>query len=309
MIPRNFSTMRSVLDLKPECSAQKIRDDLPANVPKGGLYFHGQYKNDQLEYPLVTVVTVEKNAAEGLEGTILSVLNQDYPNIEYIVVDGASQQETLNCIRKYEDALDVWISQPDTGFYQGLNNAIRMANGQYLHVLNADDFYLDRRTVSRFVKAFQKTECDLAYCDTLMVDRENGGGWIRYSQLTRFHLANGGFPQQAFFYRKSLFDKFGMFDESFRVVGDYDFLLKAIIKHNVPKFYLNAPLVVFIKGGMSEKPNEEERLKAVSRYYSRWELRLFTRKWFRKCFDSVDCKYRIRPFEWFVRKIFHLWTT
>src|SRR4030095_182406 len=99
------------------------------------------------EYPLVTIVTIEKNAGAGLEDTILSVLDQDYPNIEYIVVDGVSHQATLNCIQKFEDALDVWSSQPDTGFYQGLNKAIRMASGQYLHVLNADDFYLDRRTV------------------------------------------------------------------------------------------------------------------------------------------------------------------
>lgn len=308
-LSQDFSTTRLLAET-PKGSDEVLsrRNSLSPKTLRGGLYFHQRFKTDHPEYPLVTVITVEKNAETKLEDTIQSVLDQDYPNIEYMIVDGDSSEKTINLIRKYEDYVDLWISEPDTGFYNAMNKGVLLAAGEFIHVLNADDLYLDKKTVSRFVRAFQKTHSDLVYCDTLILDRELGGGWIRYSQLTRFHLANGGFAQQAFFYRKTLFERIGLFDESFRIAGDYEFLMRAVLQHNVPKFYLNGPLIIFARGGITAKPHDE-RLKALSRYYSRWELWLFTRKWFRMWFNSVDYFYRIGRFEWFVRKLFHLWTT
>jgi glycosyltransferase involved in cell wall biosynthesis len=306
---RDFSTTRMLVSSKPESGPNDQRDQFSANELQGGLFRQGGFKNTNPEFPLVSVLTIERDAGSGLEDTIESVLNQDYPNVEYIIIDGASKNETLDRIRKYDHCIDFWISQPDTGFYNGLNKAIGMANGDLIHVLNADDLYIDRRTISRFVAAFQKTNADLIYCDTLVLNREEAKGWIRYSQLTRFHLANSGFAQQSFFYRKKLFDRIGLFDDDFTIAADYEFLLRAVLRHKVPKVYLNAPLIIFARGGMSATPHPEEKMKALSRYYSRFELWLFTRKWFQKCFNDVDCIYRIGPLEWLVRKIFHLWTS
>ncbi len=305
----DLSTTRLLVE-SPKDSSKAIhrRNSLSPKTLRGGLYFHHRFKSDHPEYPLVTVITAEKDAETKIEDTIHSVLHQDYPNIEYIIVDGNSSEKTIELIRKYEDYVDLWISETDTGFYNAINKGILLAEGEYIHVLNADDLYLDNKTVSRFVRAFQKTQSDLVYCDTLIFDREQGGGWIRYSQLTRFHLANGGFAQQAFFYRKTLFDRIGLFDESFRIAGDYEFLMRAVLQNNVRKYYLSGPQIIFARGGISAKPHNE-RMKALAPYYSRWELWLFTRIWFRMCFNSVDYFYRIGRFEWFIRKIFHLWTT
>src|SRR5574342_808175 len=108
---------------------------------EGGLRAKGFLRKSSAENPLVSVITVVYNGARHLEQTLLSVINQGYGNIEYIVVDGGSVDGTLDIIGKYEDRIDYWVSEPDDGTYDAMNKGIELAHGELIGLLNSDDYY------------------------------------------------------------------------------------------------------------------------------------------------------------------------
>ena len=111
---------------------------------EGGLRLQGKYKENLPHAPLLTIITVVYNAEQVLEQTILSVLEQDYANVEYIIIDGASSDGTLDIIKKYENAIDYYISEPDDGIYYAMNKGIALASGQAINFMNAGDYFLRR---------------------------------------------------------------------------------------------------------------------------------------------------------------------
>src|SRR3990172_7180600 len=118
-----------------------MRPDLKS---EGGLRTKGIYRKSQEERPLISVITVVYNGAKYIEQTIQSVINQTYDNIEYIIVDGASTDNTLKIINKYEDRIDYWISEADSGLWNAMNKGVRLATGDILNFLNSDDFYITK---------------------------------------------------------------------------------------------------------------------------------------------------------------------
>ena len=119
----------------------------------GGLRKQGYFKKSGDKKPLVTVVTVVYNGVEFLEGTILSVINQTYDNVEYIIVDGGSTDGTLDIIRKYEGAIDYWVSESDKGIYDAMNKGISLGSGEWINFMNAGDFFFSLDTIKDIYSA------------------------------------------------------------------------------------------------------------------------------------------------------------
>ena len=121
-----------------------------------------------MEKPKISVITVCFNAAHVLEKTIISVVNQTYPNVEYIVVDGGSNDGTLDIIKKYETQIDKWISEPDNGIFDAMNKGIRMASGEWLNMMNAGDFFFSKESLSEVFSEDIPESAKFLYSDSEM---------------------------------------------------------------------------------------------------------------------------------------------
>lgn len=175
--------------------------------------------------PLVTIVTPSFNQAEFLERTILSVVEQDYPNIEYIIIDGGSTDGSLDIIRKYENRIETWISEPDLGQTDAINKGFGMGHGQILAWLNSDDTY-NPGAVTEAVQ-FLKMHGDvgLIYGEANFIDADDGIiGKFPAAQTDRSRLLRGyvHIPQQSAFFLADLWKQVGPLDTSFFFAMDYD---------------------------------------------------------------------------------------
>ncbi|TVR02186.1 MAG: glycosyltransferase, partial [Desulfovibrionales bacterium] len=138
---------------------------------QGGLRTQGLFKHSLPDKPLITVITVVLNGAKHLEETILSVLNQTYDNVEYIIIDGGSTDETLDIIRKYEHAIDYWVSEKDEGIYDAMNKGIKCATGEVVGIINADDYY-HANSLESISKAFESSEKIIYFGRLLYIDTD-----------------------------------------------------------------------------------------------------------------------------------------
>jgi glycosyltransferase involved in cell wall biosynthesis len=264
----------------------------------GGLRKVGYGKKDHDENPLISVITVVKNSAGTIRETMESVIRQTYLNIEFLVIDGGSDDGTLGIIREYNDAIDLWISGNDKGIYDAMNKALDLAQGRYVHFLNADDHYLHSRAIEIVMDTFSASRSRWVHTNILMLDKWKGRGWIRYSNVSKYYYIFKGIPQQAFFFEKKLYDEYGCFDPALRVVGDLDFLLRIMLKHHIPGRYLNMPAVVFDKSGISgnmerKRPEREEVLR---KYFPSWTFWLVKNKFFAWLLTNNETHSRKKSF-------------
>jgi len=243
-----------------------------------------EFKSDHPSLPLISVITVVKNGAETLRATLESVYAQTYSNIELLVIDGGSDDGTLNILKEHDDRIDLWISEPDGGIYDAMNKALDMASGKYVHFLNADDHYTFSRVLELVMEAFQKHRPRFVHTNVLMLNDRKGFGWVRHSNVSRYYYLFKGMPQQAFFYEKSIFDDLGKFDTSYPVVADLEFLLRMTMKHGVRGRYLNTPAVVFLSGGVSGdmKRKKQQREEVLRKYFPGWALIFLRNKLFER---------------------------
>lgn len=162
----NYSTTQSLIHEKPSCFEMPVNGMAPLlkipdsdkKIAEGGLRLRGLYKTGSKEKPLVSVVTVVYNGARYLEDTIKSVIEQTYGNVEYIIVDGGSQDGTLDIIKKYEHVIDYWVSEPDKGMYDGLSKGFQVVSGEVMAYLNAGDLYVNT-ALDAVVSIFKQTGC------------------------------------------------------------------------------------------------------------------------------------------------------
>lgn len=209
--------------------------------------------------PRISIVTTVRNGILTIERTIQSVLNQSYRNIQYIIIDGGSTDGTIEVIKKYESKIDVWISEPDSGIYDGFNKGISRANGQYVCILNSDDF-LYAYTIERLVKNIphQGFEGKLPIIHANMslimktgheisVYRHNHNAY-----KNRFYSMPVNHP--ATFVPLSVYEQIGNFDSSFRIAGDYDFILRAF-RRGIKFLHIDETLVCMQTGGASSLRN------------------------------------------------------
>ena len=184
--------------------------------------------DDAQRYPKLTVITPSYNQAAFLERTILSVLNQGYPNLEYMIVDGGSNDGSVEIIKKYEKYLSWWVSEKDRGQVHAINKALERATGEYISFQNSDDVYFPG-TFTRFGKAALKYPVDILYGDLYMITTDDEVTEILKTTSYNFDcqiLEGMQIHNQSLFFKRLLVEKYGMFDESFRFAFDYDFITR-----------------------------------------------------------------------------------
>jgi glycosyltransferase involved in cell wall biosynthesis len=212
----------------------------------GGLRTRGLYKAEGAE-PIVTVITIVYNCAASIEETMLSVLNQTYSNIEYIVIDGGSTDGTVDVIRKYGHALDYWSSEPDRGIYDAINKGVRGSTGQWLNCMNVKDAFATQDTIQIVVDKYLHRGARFIYSDVLLTNGEKGQSNLplRESDHTR-NLIN----HQASVYQKSLHREYGLYVVA-RGMTISDYLFFCVIDK---KFFLKAdePIAKYDMTGISD---------------------------------------------------------
>lgn len=200
--------------------------------------------------PLVTVITVVLNAEKFVEQTIRSVIGQTYDNIEYIVIDGASTDGTLNVIRRHEESIDCWISEPDKGIYDAINKGISRAHGEFINVLNAGDYYSRPTVVSDYINLLsQHPQTSWAYAPVLIQDER---GVISENRHIVFGMSryDRDICHQSMFYKKELHSIVGLYNIGFPYAADRHFILKIRALKKYEPVVLKEPSIVFRLGGV-----------------------------------------------------------
>lgn len=257
----------------------------------------------------VSIITACFNSEKTIEDTIRSVAMQTYKNIEYIVVDGASTDETLNIINKYGSVITKLISEPDTGVYNAMNKGIQASTGDLLFFLNADDVFINEHVVQQFAEFALNTQTGLILGNIVALDRINGRVFhVTQEYVDKFKLINAFLCHPAMFFKKELFDKYGLYNEKYKIVSDYEWYVKYFVKFEGDFAYLNKPVSIFDMSGVSsEEKNKEfhqkERDEVLEKYFTSFELK--TVKLMAKIFPRKINKFKFRkklPFNKFYKR-------
>ena len=207
--------------------------------------------NKKNRKPLVSIITVSYNSEKYIQDTLKSVINQSYDNIEYIIIDGGSTDNTLDIIRKYEPIFNgklKWISEADNGIYEAMNKGLNKTKGDIISFLNSDDIYAYDKVLKDVIEVFQQEKCDACYGNIAMVKRDN------LNKISRLWITNpnsyfskpkfGWIPAHpSFFAKKNLYDKYNGFDTRFEIAADFDLICRFVSKHNIKLSYLNKILI------------------------------------------------------------------
>jgi Glycosyltransferases involved in cell wall biogenesis len=181
----------------------------------------------------ISVITVTFNNKDYIEDCIRSVLEQTYRNLEYIVVDGGSKDGTLDTVKKYENRISNWVSEPDSGIYDAMNKGIRMATEMLLGFCHSDDFYADREVIERVAETFMRYDVQSLYSDLVYVSKDNSRV-IRYWKAGEYRegLIKWGWmpPHPTFFVKKEIYENYGYFNTSFKIAADYEIILRFFSK-------------------------------------------------------------------------------
>jgi len=205
----------------------------------------------------VSVITVCFNAASTIRDTIESVLSQDYPHIEYIIIDGASTDDTVEIVSSYRERISRFISEPDKGIYDAMNKGIKLAEGDIVAILNADDFYVNSKVISKVVEAFKNSKADIVYGDIVIVDPKDTNKVIRYWKAGKYRPGSFKWgwhpPHPAFFVRREVYEEYGAFDLEFKVAADFELMARFMERYRLKSFYLPEVLVKMRSGGNSTR--------------------------------------------------------
>lgn len=206
----------------------------------------------------ISIITVTYNSASTVRYTFDSILSQTYHDIDYIVVDGGSQDGTVDVIKEYEKRFDGrmhWISEKDDGIYDAMNKGIRMAQGEVIGILNSDDFYEDNKVLEDIANIFTTTSTEALFGNLKFVKANNTNKVIRTwigSEYKEGAFLKGWHPAHPTFYvRKEIYDRYGNFDISFAVSADFELMLRFIEKGRIKTHFLNRYIVRMRLGGES----------------------------------------------------------
>ena len=222
----------------------------------------------------VSIVTACLNSDETVEGTVKSVLSQDYKNIEYIIVDGGSTDGTLDILKKYRDRIHKYISEPDNGVYDAMNKGIKLATGDVVGFLNSDDFYADNYVIEKIANVMQSSDVDCCYGNLEYVANNNTYKTVRRwkSQPYQSGLFKKGWhpPHPTFFVKKSIYDKYGCFDINYDIAADYELMLRFLKKYHLKSCHIPDVLIKMRIGGKSNK-NLWQIIKANMECFQAWK--------------------------------------
>lgn len=203
----------------------------------------------------VSIITIVYNGAETIEDAILSVKNQTYPNIEYIIIDGGSTDGTLEIVNKHQDAISLVVSEPDDGEYDADNKGIAASTGDIIGILSADDFYFHEEVIEEIVDTMEEKQVDVVYSDLVFVDRINTNKILRRYNSKNFNarkLAWGGMPAHpTLFVRRKIYEDYGYYNSAYEIAGDFEFIARIFSKNKLRYSYIPKVLVKMRMGGKS----------------------------------------------------------
>lgn len=206
----------------------------------------------------ISIITATYNSADTLRDTMESVLRQTHRDIEYLVIDGASKDNTRDIIQEYEPRFEGkmrWVSEPDKGIYDAMNKGIAMATGEVVGILNSDDFYTSDTVLEQLVSALTSTGADAVYGDIHFVDPDNLSKSVRYyssKSFRRWMMRLGFMPAHPSFYcRREIYERYGAFDCTYKVAADFENLLRLIFVHRIKTCYVPMDCVTMRTGGAS----------------------------------------------------------
>lgn len=209
----------------------------------------------------LSIITINYNNAAGLKKTLDSVALQSCTDFEYIVVDGASTDESVEIIREYEQSIAsslspltshlTWLSEPDTGIYNAMNKGVRLAKGEYTLMLNSGDYLVDEYVIENVLPLLDGT--DIIQGNTIedYINQKIRNRGYGTSNIDFFDVMKGHFLHQASFCRKCLFDKYGYFDESYRMVSDTKFFMICLGRENASFKYIDIDISNYDVSGIS----------------------------------------------------------
>lgn len=219
----------------------------------------------------VSVITVCYNSVVTIEDTIKSVLSQTYENIEYIIIDGNSSDNTLDIINKYSSKIAKIVSEPDKGIYDAMNKGIALASGDIIGLLNSDDCYSNENVIEQIVDEFQQNDPDMVFADLMFINEHNK--ILRYYSAKRFSPNKLKFgimpPHPTLFVKKDIYQKYGDYRLDFKIAADYEIFVRFLLINKLSYSYISTCIVKMMVGGVStnslrsRKINNKETLKAL----------------------------------------------
>lgn len=205
----------------------------------------------------ITIITVVFNGEKTIARTLKSVIAQNHVGVEHIIVDGASTDGTLSVLEKFQKNISKLISEPDKGIYDAMNKGLKLASGEIIGILNADDYYANPNVLKDICHIFESPEIDAVYGNVEYFSSANPEYVIRIYSSAHFHpdkLSIGVMPAHpALFLRKRVYEKYGLFDINYKIAGDFDLIARIFKDGNLKSIYVPRVLTRMQTGGVSNK--------------------------------------------------------
>jgi glycosyltransferase involved in cell wall biosynthesis len=205
----------------------------------------------------ISIITVCFNSVKTIEETIQSVLAQSYSEIEYIIIDGGSCDGTKEVVAKYAHKIAHVISEPDKGIYDAMNKGLKLARGEVIGLLNADDVYANNEVIAKIAKVMNSHSLDACFGDLIYFSSQNPEKIVRYWRSN--HFVRGAFakgwcpPHPTFFVKRDVYTQFGLFDTSYAMGNDVELMMRFLEKHQIQSEYVPEILVKMRVGGVSNR--------------------------------------------------------
>ena len=204
----------------------------------------------------ISIITVCFNSAKTIKDTLISVANQKNVAVEHVVIDGASTDSTLQILKNHKSVATL-VSEPDKGIYDAMNKGIKLATGDIVGTLNADDFYIDDLVLSEVAKVFEDESVGACFADLVYVSQNDTNKIVRYWKSQDYVIGlfkSGWMPAHpTFFARKSVYDKYGLFDLNYKIGADFELLFRLIEQNKIKTEYIPKVIVKMRLGGTTNK--------------------------------------------------------
>jgi glycosyltransferase involved in cell wall biosynthesis len=227
----------------------------------------------------ISIITVCLNAQETISETLYSVASQTYKDVEHIIVDGNSSDNTLEIVHYFERENLKVVSEPDSGIYEAMNKGISLATGDYVFFLNANDKLIHNRVLEIIADKGLSLGKDLVFGTYFEQCHKTGKyGIKKQNNINKFDLWQSCPLQPTLFYKKELFERFGLFNTDYKICGDYDWAIRVLTKEKLDICYIDTLVNLFDSSGISSERNilhEAEKKQITDLYFSKFEMMLF----------------------------------
>lgn len=215
--------------------------------------------------PLLSIITINRNNADGLRKTIESVVTQNCTDFEYIIIDGASTDGSVDIIKEYAGhniygkEISYWISESDTGIYNAMNKGIQKAHGTYVYMLNSGDWFEPDAVLNILQKLQNESPDLLLFLLNIWDNKTKIQAEIRFVDT----LSSGPMNHQGMIYKKELHTKYGLYNEEYRFAADYDFCIKAFYKKSIKIDMIFLSMANFLQGGLGNSGASQKEINII----------------------------------------------